>query len=149
MIIAEHNNGVLSITANVSNIGYGNLTGIEVEFYGSYNAGNDTLLHSVNITQLDESVQTMLYYEWSAPVGVKTVYVIVDPMDYILEKDEANNQASERLDFGTWADDDYDQANDNDGTMDIIYAASMIGILLLVAAVLIILYVKKQRSDRE
>ena len=149
LIIAEHNSGVLNITANVSNIGYGNLTGIEVEFYGSYNAGNDTLLHSVNITQLDESVKTMLYYEWAAPVGAKTVYVTVDPMDYIIEKDETNNQASERLNFGTWEDDDYDPANDNDGTMAIIYAVSMIGILLLVAAVLIILYVKKQRGDKE
>ncbi len=148
LILAEFDSGILNITANVSNIGYGNLTGVEVEFYGSCNAGNDTLLYSVNLTQLDESTQALLYYEWAAPVGTKTVYATVDPMDYISEKDETNNQASENLNFGTWVDDD-GQDNDNDGTMNIIYAASMIGILLVVAAVLVVLYIKKRRGDIE
>ena len=149
LILAEFNNGILNITANISNSGYGDLTGVEVEIYGSYGTGNDTLLYSANLTQLDESTQATLYFEWAAPIGTKTVYVIVDPADYIMEKDEDNNEASERLNFGTWASDDKDDSNDHDDTMNAIYVASMMGILLLVIVVLLVLYVKKQRGDRE
>ncbi len=148
MILAEHDNGILNITTNVSNIGHGDLTGVEVDLYGSYDAGNDTLLHSFNITKMDESSQYLLYYEWAAPVGTKTVYATVDPMDRISEMDENNNQASERLDFGTWASDD-GQDTDDDGTIDAVYAVSMIGILLLVLVVLAMSFIKKRRGDRE
>ncbi len=147
MILAEHDNGILNITTNVSNIGYGNLTDVGVDLYESNDAGDDTLLHSFNITRIDESSYSLLYYEWAAPIGTKTVYATVDPMDRIIEKDEDNNQASEDLDFGTWASDD-DAGDDSVWTTSAIYAVSMVGILLLVAVILAVLYIKKRRGDR-
>lgn len=149
MILAEHDEGTINITVNVSNIGYGNTTGVSVDIHGTFEAGNDTLLATYNITEIEETLTRTIYYDWAAPMGTKTVYAIVDPYNYIDEKDETNNGIRIDVDFGRWDEEAVDGSNGDGGsdTMQTIYTASMLGIVMLALTVIALWMIRKRRDD--
>jgi hypothetical protein len=86
----------VTLTALVRNAGNADARNVEVQFWttgpGHQIAGIQTIPHLAARSQASVSV------EWeSVAVGKHTVGVTVDPLRYIAESDEANNQLSHAL----------------------------------------------------
>jgi len=86
-------NGTILVTANVSNTGDTNVSGVVVEFREGDSLENSSLINDVMIPFVNSSGYALVSVIWCFS-GNYTVYVVVDPFDDVVESNESNNQAS-------------------------------------------------------
>jgi len=91
---------IVNITATVFNVGGGDAEDITVQFWeneiGQNQIGNNLTINLSNGESKNVSV------DYTAKLGTKEIFVIVDPSDEIIEENETNNNASKEITVEFW-----------------------------------------------
>ncbi|MCK4758079.1 MAG: hypothetical protein KAS67_06495, partial [Thermoplasmata archaeon] len=147
LALAESDEGILNITANVTNGGFGSLSGVVLRLYGGEPGTGSMKLLDTTIPELAQGETRSIMLDWIPDIDARTIYAVVDPDDVISETNENNNVAKENLDFGSWTPDGQDDDRDS-GMVEAVYTGSMFGILVAVVAI-IITFIIRRRKRRE
>ncbi|MFQ5910748.1 MAG: FG-GAP-like repeat-containing protein, partial [Thermoplasmata archaeon] len=96
---------IITVTANVRNVGGGDANGVEVEFFD----GSPTMNRQIGTTQVISNIPARgnatasLTWNLSGISGPRDAFVRIDGTDIITELDEANNIAFRRLNITSWS----------------------------------------------